>query len=422
MVSLSNAPLTFERPYRSARYRLWNWGGTALSTVGIPLAPLNEESLLEQAQELAQLSDFGDESFRVPLEILLSSLKEEAHLNFLGRVILRKHILSRLVNRLRLQENFKRYPQIAKVPIEKPLFILGLPRSGTTFLQNLLSQDPNCRWLHLWELSNPCPPPDENTQLNDPRISKAQKKVASYNWLAPQLSIAHELNPNGPEECNILFEHDLISILFELRANVPSYSQWLFEQDLLSSYQYYRQQLQLLAWKWSKPHWLLKAPVHLRYLSTLMTVFPDARIIYTHRDPLKVLPSFCSLCALIRGIYSDRLDPKSIGQYWFEWLFKSVEKSMLMRQAVPSQQIYDLNYLDLLREPIATVRQIYQQLDYPFTVTLEENLKRYISENPQYKHGVHRYSLEQFSLEPKKVRQQFESYTQMFNISLEEIV
>jgi Sulfotransferase family len=418
MVS-SNVSLTFERPYRSIRYRLLNCGGTALSSVGIPLAPLNEESLLEQAQQLARLSDFGDESFRVPLRILLASLKEEAQLNFIGRTIQQKNLLRLLVNRLRLQEDFKRYPQIATVPIEKPLFILGLPRSGTTFLHNLLSQDPNCRWLHLWELFNPSPPPDDNTKESDPRIGEAQEIVASYNSLAPQLSIAHDLNPNGPEECNVLFEHDFVSILFELRTHVPSYSDWLSEQDLLTSYQYYRQQLQLLAWKWSRHHWTLKAPVHLAYLSTLMTVFPDARIIYTHRDPLKVLPSLCSLSALVRGIYSDRNDPKSIGQYWLKWLSNGIEKSMSMRQTVPSQQIYDLNYLDLLAEPIGTVRKIYEQLNYPFTVALEENLKRYISENPQYKHGIHRYSLEQFGLDSKKVRQQFESYTQRFNIPLE---
>jgi Sulfotransferase family len=418
MVS-SNASLTFERPYRSIRYRLLNWGGTALSSVGIPLALLTEESLLEQAQQLARLSDFGDESFRVPLRILLSSLKEEAQLNFIGRTILQKHLLRLLVNRLRVQEDFKCYPQIATVPIEKPLFILGLPRSGTTFLQNLLSQDPNCRWLHLWELFNPSPPPDDNTKESDPRIGEAQEIVASYNSLAPQLSIAHDLNPNGPEECNVLFERDLVSILFELRAHVPSYSDWLLKQDLLASYQYYRQQLQLLAWKWSRHHWTLKAPVHLAYLSTLMTVFPDARIIFIHRDPLKVLPSLCSLSALVRAIYSDRNDPKLIGQDWFKSLSNIIEKSMPMRQTVPSQQIYDLNYLDLLAEPIGTVRKIYEQLNYPFTVALEENLKRYISENPQYKHGVHRYSLEQFGLDSKKVRQQFESYTQKFNIPLE---
>lgn len=413
------APLTFERPYRSIRYRLLNWGGTVLSSVGLPPAPLTEESLLEDARRFSGLRDFGNDNFRVPLRILLSSLEKEAHLNFLGRLMLRKSLLNLLVNRLRLQEDFKRYPQIATVPIERPLFILGLPRSGTTFLHNLLSQDPSSRWLHLWELFNPSPPPDYNTRESDPRIAKAQKRVASYKSLAPQLSAAHYLNPKGPEECNVLFEHDLVSLLFELRANIPSYSEWLSDQDLLASYQYYRQQLQLLAWKWSGKYWLLKAPVHLGYLSTLMTVFPDARIIYNYRDPLKIIPSMCSLCALVRGIYTDRVDAKTIGQHWFNWSSNVIERSMPMRKTVPSQQIYDLNYLNLLADPIGTVRQIYDYFGYAFTEVFEENIKRYLAENPQYKHGVHRYSLEQFGLEPMKVRQKFEQYYQEFNVPLE---
>ena len=414
---MAHSPLTFERPYRSVRYRLINWGGTFLRSVGVPLAPLEEAILLAEAQRVTGLKDFGDDSFRVPLQILLKSLNQEAHLNFFGRTLLQQYLLRLLVNRLRIQEDFKRYPEIARVKIKQPLFILGLPRSGTTFLHNLLSQDASSRWLHLWEMYNPSPSPDYLTRETDPRISEAEKLVTLFNSLAPQLSAIHYLNPNGPEECNVLFEHDLVSILFELRANVPSYSEWLLNQDLLASYRYYRQQLQLLAWKWSGERWVLKAPVHLRYLSALITVFPDARIIYTHRNPLKVLPSLCSLCALIRGIYTDHLDLRAIGQQWLNSLAIGIERSMQMRQTIPAQQIYDLNYLDLVSEPIETVRQIYDYFDYDFNPDLENNLKQYITQNPQHKHGVHRYSLEQFGLKESQVTQTFEKYCLKFNLS-----
>ena len=416
---MTNSPLTFERPFRSVRYRLINRGGTALRFVGIPLASLEEETLLAEAQHVSGLRDFGDDSFRFPLQILLESLNKEANLNFVGKSVLQKYLLQLLVNRLRIQEDFKRYPEIAKVPIEKPLFVLGLPRSGTTFLHNLLSQDPSNRWLHLWELFNPSPPPDYITSETDPRIREAEKLIEFYNSLIPQLSTAHYLNPRGPEECNILFEHDFTSLLFELRANVPSYSEWFLKQDLVASYRYYRQQLQLLAWKWSGDRWLLKAPIHLHYLSALITVFPDARIIQTHRDPLKALPSLCSLFALVRGLYTDYIDLRAIGQNRLNWLNTGIERSMQMRQNIPAQQIYDLNYLNLLSDPIGTVRQIYDYFGYDFNPALEANLKQYITKNPQHKHGVHRYSLEQFGLEASQVTQTFENYCLKFNLSSE---
>lgn len=418
---MTNSSLTFEKPYRSLRYRLLNWGVNALTSVGLPLDYLDEETLLGEAQRVTGLNNFGDESFRIPLQIVLESLNKEAHLNTLGRALHRRYLFQLLVRRLRIQEDFKRYPEIGKVPIEKPLFVLGLPRSGTSFLHNLLSQDPSNRWLHLWELFNPSPSPDYLTKETDPRIGEAESLIGFYNSLVPQLSTAYYLDPKGPEECNILLEHDFTSLLFEVRANVPSYSEWFLNQDLVPSYRYYRQQLQLLAWKWSGDRWLLKAPIHLHYLSALMTVFPDACIVHTHRDPLKALPSLCSLFALIRGLYTDRVDLGAIGQNRLNWLATGIERSMQMRQNIPAQQVYDLNYLNFISDPIRTVHQIYDYFGYDFSPVLEENLKQYITNNPQHKHGVHRYSLEQFGLDASKVTQTFEDYCLQFNIPSEKI-
>ena len=371
---MTNLPLTFEKPHRSPRYRLINGAGTFLRSLSFPLAPLEENQLLSEARQKAGLEDFGDKSFQVPLKILLKSLNSEAHLNFFGRMKLRQYLLKLLVNRLRIQQELKRYPEIAQVEIKHPLFILGLPRSGTTFLHRLLSQDTSSRWLHLWEMYNPCPSPNYETRETDPRIAEAQKRLIDFNSLAPQLPTAHYLESNEAEECNVLFEHDFVSLLFELRAQIPSYSEWLLNQDLLDSYSYYRQQLQLLSWKWSEKRWLLKAPFHLNYLSSLITVFPDAQIIWNHRNPLQVLPSWCSLCASVRSIYTDNLNLTAIGEHWLNWLATSIKKSMEMRPTILRQQIYDLNYLDLVSDPIDTVRKIYGYFGYEFAPTLEEKL------------------------------------------------
>lgn len=414
MRETTNLSQTLEPSYRPAWLRLINRTGSTLRSVGLPLANLSEDSLLSVAQRQIGLDDWGDESFRVPLRILLESLETEANLNFVGRYLLRQTCLKLLVNRLQLQANFKCYPEILQVPIRRPLFILGLPRTGSTFLHNLLSQDSSSRWLHLWELFSPSPPPESQTWETDPRIAQAEKLVRQYNYLAPKLASAHYLNSNGPEECNSLFEHQFMSLIFEFRTEVKSYSQWLWAQDWTAAYQYYRHQLQLLGWHFPNQRWVLKAPAHLLNLDALLTIFPDACIIQTHRNPLKVIASACSLTAIVHGIYTDRVNLKSVGEHCLNLWVKAIERGMQVREHAPAKQFYDVDYLTLVQDPIGTVRKIYKHFDYEFNNSLEENLKRWISNNPQHKHGIHRYSLEQFNLQTETVNHQFANYYQKF--------
>jgi len=416
MIDTPNLIPTFEHPYRPKWLRFVNWAGNTLRQAGVPLANFSEESLLSTAQRQTGLFDWGDESFRVSLRILLKSLDKEANLNFVGQYLLRESCIHLLVNRLRIQDTLKRHPEILQVPIRRPLFITGLPRTGSTLLHNLLSQDPSSRSLSLWELNSPSPPPDIQTRESDPRIEAAEKLVKRYNYLAPELATAHSLNPNGPEECNSLFEHDFLSLLFELRANVPRYSQWYEAHDMLAPYRYYRQQLQLLAWRCPGNHWVLKAPAHLFSLDALITVFPDACIIQTHRDPLQVLPSISSLFAIARGVYTDQVDLTGLGEYCLNRWAKGIERGMQIRNAADSAQFYDVKYNTLVKDPIGTVHRIYEYFGYEFSPRMGENIHRWITENPQNKHGVHRYSLEQFGLDPTVVNRRFAQYRERFNV------
>ncbi|PPS43144.1 sulfotransferase [Chroococcidiopsis sp. TS-821] len=412
--------LTFEDPYRPLWLRGINWAGKTLKQNGIGLVNLSEESLLSTASRKTGLSDWGDESFRLPLRMLLKSLEEDAELSLFGRYFLRKLCIQLLTNRLRIQEDIKRYPEIQKVAIARPLFILGMPRAGTTLLHNLLAQDPKSRWLHLWEMVSPSPPPEYHNRYRDPRIHKVEKLVQRYNTLAPQLATVHNLNPHGPEECNPLFEHEFASLIFEIRANVKSYATWMETYDMLKAYQFYRQQLQLLAWHYPpESHWVFKAPAHIFYLDTLMKVFPDACIVQTHRDPLKVLPSVCSLTAIVRSIYSDRIEPKTLGNYWSDRIAKALKREMQVRDSETSSRFYDVHYHHLVQDPIGTVRQIYAYFGYDFHPQMAENIKTWLAQNPQHKHGVHRYSLEQFGLAPERVNHQFAQYCERFNIKRE---
>lgn len=408
--------LTFSQSDPALKLEILKELGIVTDQNDSPEIELTETSLLEAAKQQTQLDDWGDERFRVALRQLLESLNTEANLNVLGRYLFRNYCINLLVNRLKLQADFQRYPEIVQVPIKRPIFILGLGRTGTTFLHNLICQDPNSRWLRLWELFFPSPPPDGQILETDPRIQQAKQLVENWNNLVPQLATAHNLNPTGPEECNVLFEHDFVSILFELRAHIPSYVNWQRTQDWLSSYQYYRQQLQLLGWHFPGKHWVLKAPAHLFYLDALLQVFPDACIVWTHRDPLKAIPSVCSLGAIFRSIYIDSVDLKQIGEHWLNRAVEQVESGIAVRDRTSGEQFYDVYYNDLIQNPIGTVRQIYNHFSYDFTPEHEANINHWIADNPKNKYGTHRYSLEAFGLDETTVNQKFDRYRQRFNV------
>lgn len=415
MASASTLNTTYHQSDRPLQIRLLNWAGNQFKLDHLPGLELNEEPLLATAQRLTGLSDWGDESFRIPLRILLESLNTEANLTLVGRYFFRQYCLRLLVNRLKLQEDFKRYPEILQVPIHRPLFVVGLFRCGTTLLHNLLASDTSSRWLHVAEVLNPTPAPEQQTWDTDPRIQEAEKLLQFQNSLAPNHSTALQIDATRPAECSRLFEHDFIGHQFPFRANVKTYSKWLQGQNLINSYQSYRQQLQYLGWRWPGGHWLFKAPAHIFALDALLAVFPDACIVQLHRNLLEVLPSCCSLSAMGRTRFSDQVELKEVGSYWLNELATGMDRAMAVRDGAEAARFYDVNYVDLVKEPLKTVRQIYEYFGYPFSDRMEENLKQWIQENPQHKRGVHRYNLEQFGLRPEEVKERFANYRQRFN-------
>lgn len=405
---------TYQKPHRPLTIKLLNWTGKALSNIGINLGKFDEESLLQEAIKRTNLSDFGDDKFRKPLQILVKSLEEEANLNLFGRQAMKMTLVQRLANRLRIKEYLKKHPEIEEIPINRPLFIVGLPKTGTTALQRLLAQDSSSRWLRFWEIYNPIPP-----EGVDSRLQEAEKIVNGYLQLMPQIRIHYDVMADAPDECNILFEHDMISLLFQTFNNVKSYSNWIYNQDLTNSYRFYRQQLQLLSSFWSENHWVLKAPFHSPYLDNLLTVFPDACIVYTHRDPQKVVPACSSALALERSAFSDVIDLNEIGEFCLEHCSNTVEKAIKVRDTVSNSQFYDVYSHNLSQDPIGTVSQIYDYFGYEFTDTLNQKLETWLHNNPRHKYGVHRYSLEQFGLTPEKVKEKFANYYDRFDIKIE---
>ena len=410
-----------DRPNRSMLLRLINAVGRPLAKNGFSFLRLDETTLLDKACAQTGLEDFGDDSFREAMRVLFRAYETEAELSFVGRICVREDSVRLLNNRLRLVADRRRHPAIAAEVIRRPLFITGLPRSGTTFLHALLAQDPAHRAPQVWEVMHPSPPPEKASYATDARITTAARELKWLDLLMPDFETVHLIDARLPQECIAITSHDFRSYTFESMYNVPSYRAWHDRQDKRPVYEFHRHFLQHLQWRCPGQRWVLKAPGHLLALEALLQVYPDACIVLTHRDPLKVLASCASFTEVLRGGFSDHIDKASLAQ---EVLQRWVEGSGLAvkyRQAPGNlqQQLFDVHYLELLRDPMSMVRRSYAFFDLELTGAAEMAMERFLRANPKNKGGVHRYSLEEFGLNPAEERRRFQFYLDFFGIEAE---
>jgi hypothetical protein len=399
--------------------QLFNRLGAVLDWLGLSFADLSEESLFSAVRYQTGLSDWENDFGRLALRVLLKSLEKESNLSCLGRIRMKRECTRLLVNSLRIQEDIKRNPEILDVPIHRPLFIMGLPRTGTTLLHNLLAQDPAARVPVRWELLRPSPPPSIETRDTDSRIKYAENEVRRLRIFAPQVFLIHPLNPTGPDECIHLFKNGFASFSFSMLCNIPQYVDWLFQQNMIPAYSYYCKQLQLLQWRCPGKYWVLKSPSHLFSLDALFTVFPDACVVQAHRDPLKAVASFCSMVTIIRKMYSDQEDLKQIGESCLSLLSMALDRAMKTRETANTHRFCDVNYQELIDDPIGIVKNIYRCFGYDMDPHMEIDMKRWLRNNPQHKSGVHRYSLDQFGLDSYRMKQRFAGYMERFKIRAE---
>jgi len=395
-----------------APVRLANAIGTALRRAGLPLFRLDPDVLLETAARRTGLADFGDDCFREPLRRLIESLESEARLTPLGRYAARADLLRLLENRLRMRDEMRRHPEMCEAEIRAPLFILGLPRTGTSILHELLAQDPDNRVPMSWEVMYPWPPPESATYDTDPRIEQTDRHLNGIDRLIPSFKSIHPMGARLPQECVALTAHDFATMVYHTTHNVPSYQRWLEQADLVPVYRSHRRQLQYLQWRCPARRWVLKSPGHLWALDALLQVYPDARIVQTHRDPLEVLASLVSLIRVLRRIATDHVDPLEIGRDWAVRLAAGLNKTMAVRAggALRPEQVFDLDFRSFVGNEIASIRRIYSHFGMELSDEAEARMRRFLADNPRDKHGTHRYALEQFGLDPATERTRFAEY------------
>lgn len=409
---------TFQRP---APFRLLNPIENISLNRGKSLINMSPDYLIDMAVKKTGLSDWGVEKFYFPMKKLLNSCEKEAQLDLFGRFIFRAKVFGLLCNRLYIQDEINRHPEISNENIRKPLFIIGHPRTGTTMLHNLLSQDQSSRWLRHWEAISPSLNPKLSYKKIDPRITAAKRELWFMKRYFSEGLKVHPMNATGPEECHFVLGHSFIAdATFEVCAYLPTYTTWLKEQDKTPTYQYYRNILQLLQNHKKADHWVLKSPDHLNNIESILSVFPDACIIQIHRDPLKVIPSSCSLMSIARSIYSQKIPLASIGNEIVELLCHWTQNAIKARRDCNDKQFFDLYYQDLIKDPKGTIRNIYSYFNYDYDKNLDQKIKKWLDVNSQHKHGIHRYSLEQFCLDPEKIKSRFDEYMKMFSIPIEQ--
>ena len=404
--------------------RAANTTGRGLRRLGIEAVSLDERSLLAAARRETGLEDFGGDEFHEPLKLVLEGLETEARLTLLGRLVARRDLLGLLTNRLRLAEDRKRHPGIAEQRIARPFVIIGLPRTGSTLLHHLISQDPASRAPLAWEVMTPSPPPEAALYDTDPRIAEAERKLRWLDWLAPDFKAIHPLGARLAIECIAILSHTFLASRFHTTYRTPSYQAWLKKQDVRSAYAYHRQFLQHLQWRTPADRWVLKAPAHLYALDALLAIYPDALIVQTHRDPRVVLGSVASLTLSLQSAFAGPLDLEEIGREVVQSWSEALERGMHVRHSDPAgaRRFVDVRYQQLLADPIGTVRRIYTHFDLPLSAEAEHRMRSHLGDNPQHKHGRHAYDLKAFGLDGPSLDRQFRSYREFFAVEPESTV
>jgi hypothetical protein len=377
------------------------------------------EELLAEAGKETGLDDFGPDDFREGLAVYCESVDAEAKLNDIGVMAVRGNIVANLANRLRVVDWAAAHPDVADERIAAPLIVIGMFRAGTTFLSNLLDQDRGNRPLLRWESGDSVPPPTPSNFRSGPRVDAVRASADMLEQLNPKMAAIHHEEADGPTECIAVMSQDFKSLSWEAIANVPTYGHWLRDVDQRSAYEYHRLVLQVLQHGGVHGRWTLKSPHHANALDALTAVYPDARLVLLHRDPVVLCASVCSLIRTLSGTFSDADHRRYIAEHWTAMLETSVSRIDAFRASHPEHPILDVQYADLVQRPVETVAGIYRAAGDDLTEEARVAIESYVAGSRTSRFGAHVYDLAEFDLNEAEVAERFASYVARYGIPLE---
>ncbi|HEX5613636.1 MAG TPA: sulfotransferase [Acidimicrobiia bacterium] len=376
----------------------------------------------EARRRAGDLDDLGSGQFAEGLERFVASLNSHARLNDVGRIIASERALGHIVNRLHYIEDRKRNPAIAAERIARPVFIVGMPRTGTTILHDILAQDPATRVPVTWEVMFPSPPPEADTFDTDPRIAQCAATFPAVELQIPAFKAMHPMGATLSQECVTMMGESMCTPLFHNQFRVPAYQDWVDDGAEWSDvYTFHRRQLQHLQWRNPRDRWVLKTGAHLWGLRQLLHEYPDARIVFTHRDPVKSMTSYASLTSLVRSMGSDDVDPHEVAADWTERLRRMLMRGVETRRSAeyPDAVFLDVYFRDFIADQFGVVEQIYERFGLPLTTEAATRMRAFIADNPAGKHGIHRYAPHEFGVDPERVRHEFRDYIDHFGLEPE---
>jgi hypothetical protein len=377
---------------------------------------------LEQAAVTAAgRDDFGDDLYREPMSVFVKALDTEAGLNALGRLSNWNAIRQFLVNRLLVVDYLKQHPDAAADDVQAPIVICGLPRTGTTHLHNLMSADPQLRSLPWWEALEPVPPLAEqggshSDVRDDPRWQRADAGLAGLNTVLPYQRRMHDMYTDHVHEEIHLLAIAGSSMLFDCAAPIPSWREWYKSTDQTPYYQWTKKILQVLQHQRGPRRWVLKSPQHLEQFGCLNAVYPDGWFILTHRDPVSITASFCTMVTYSARMSQTRVDPVRFGRYWSEIIEDFLQAAVDDREVLPATRSLDLRFDDFMADDVAAVERIYEWCALPFTDDVRARMDAFMAEHPRGKWGNVEYHLEDFGLSVAERRSALAFYSERFGL------
>jgi len=380
---------------------------------------LRPDDVVAEACEKTGLDDFGPADFREGLAVLCESIDDEAQLNELGELAVRDAVVNSLANRLRVLDWSRRHPEVARERIDAPIVVIGMFRAGTTFLSQLLDQDPHNRALLRWEAGDSAPPPSPANFRSGPRVDAARLSNDMLEELNPRMKAIHHEDAAGATECIAVMSQDFKSLSWEAITNVPAYSRWLLAVDQRSAYEYHRSTLQVLQSGGVRGQWTLKSPHHAIALDALTAVYPDVRLVLLHRDPVVLSASVCSLITTLSGTFSDADHTAYVAEHWTAMLEESVRRIEAFRGAHPEHPIIDVEYADLVRDPLRTVEDLYASCGEELDAGARDAMTAYVNAHPKTEFGTHRYNLREFGLDADELTERFAGYVDRYGIPVE---
>ncbi len=409
-------------PYRPLWMKLLNTVGAVFDRVGIR-PRLDANDILQRVRKKTGLQGPAPGWDQGGLEMLVWSLNNESQLNTFGRIATRQMLVGLVSNYVTLNDWFDKHPEEEQQVIEKPVFIVGLPRTGTSAMHGLMATDPLSRSPLFWEVNTPLPRPHPDHIDDDPRIAEMQKQIDMQYEMAPGFQAIHKMDATMPQEDSASMQQAMYGITLTLMWYVPTYRKWLMEADPEPALQFHKRFLQML--QATEPdnrpieRWLLKTPDHLGSLAAIFKLFPDARIVFTHRNPVDVIGSVCSFVWTLSGMFTDTAQvPELIGDEQADSWNTLFGICMRDREQLPQfeEQIFDIYFEDIKSDPFGTVLGIYSKFGIQPPADMQQRMQAYLDENPRGKHGKHEYTLADYHLTEEGERQRFAAYIEKYGL------